>query len=257
MEKLASKIFPKKNKTWVAFKELFKSSYSQKNLFNIICSEFDNLTLEDVYTKFQSRLVIPVTSINPVRTLILKTPHIDTENENKQITLSDAIAASASAPLFFDPHSFFMNSDNTLNKSIVTAADGGLYASNPSLIAITETRKYLSNNKLDKIKLLSIANVASSISYSNFCKNWGLLTRWKGTELINTMLHLQSQHVNELVSLNLLEKNYLRLEATDVDCSNLALDCSIDKYKDIFRTISQKAVSLQKNKILDFFKNSD
>ena len=251
-EELSPKIFPK-----YKFPGIFWSKHSTKNLYKCIKDEFKNITFDTVFNEYNSRLLIPITDITPVKPMMLKTPHCDTFTRDKNIYLYDAITASSVAPSFFTPHVFHLNNSS---RDATTSTDGGLYLCNPSLAAITEVQKYITGDKnLENIKVLSISNIATSISYSYdkkpwwlFWRGWGILTGWKHSKLIESVMDLQKMHTHQIVSFHLLEKNYIRLE--DLSKKSIDVDCDIREHKEFFKEKAKEMIELNKNKIINFFK---
>ena len=266
-EELSPKIFPKTY--FKRIKIAIKSLYSTEILHQKLKHIFKNITFDDVFNEYNSRLLIPVTSIKLVKPMMLKTPHkapdIDPKikgknnfTRDKNIYLYDAITASSVAPLFFNPHNFSINNPEETENMYCT--DGGLYLCNPSLAAITEVQKYITEDKnLDNIKVLSISNIATRTSYSYdkkpwwlFLTGWGILTRWGHSKLIESVMDLQKVHTHQIVSFHLLEKNYIRLE--DLSKNSIDVDCDIREHKEFFKEKAREMIELNKNKIINFFK---
>jgi patatin-like phospholipase/acyl hydrolase len=73
---------------------------------------------------------------------------------DREITVVDAVMASAAAPTFFDPvrvHEYLL-------------ADGGIWANNPSLVAYTEAVGKLGQNP-DDVRVLSIGTGTGNQPY--------------------------------------------------------------------------------------------
>lgn len=124
------------------------------------------------------------------------------------VALADAILASCAAPTFFDP----------VTVDDFTLADGGLWANNPSAIAITEAVSKF-RIPIDRVSVLSIGTGRSLTLYPNR-RSWGLLTGWGRRKLVSYFLSLQSQSASNIAKL-LLGERYLRvdpvIEAWDLD----------------------------------------
>lgn len=113
--------------------------------------------------------------------------------------LSEAILASCAAPAYFDPA--------PVGKTLV--ADGGLWANNPSIIALTEAvSKFCA--EIERVHILSIGTGHSTNFYSQ-SKSWGLLTGWGRRKLVAYVLSLQSQASTNMSKL-LLGDRHLRLD---------------------------------------------
>ena len=115
------------------------------------------------------------------------------------VALADAILASCAAPSFFDP----------VTVGEFALADGGLWANNPSAIAITEAVSKF-QIPINRISVLSIGTGRSPTIYSSR-KSWGLLTGWGRRKLVSYFLSLQSQSASNMAKL-LLGERYLRVD---------------------------------------------
>ena len=117
------------------------------------------------------------------------------------VFLSDAILASCAAPTYFDPVSV----DDSL------LADGGLWANNPSIIALTEAVSKFKRS-IEQVHVLSLGTGHSVNLYSKK-RLWGLITGWGRQKLVSYVLRLQSNASANMAKL-LLEDRYLRLDPT-------------------------------------------
>ena len=115
------------------------------------------------------------------------------------VALADAVLSSCAAPTYFDPA--------TVGDYLI--ADGGLWANNPSILALTEA---LSKFKIpiENVRILSIGTGHATTFYSRN-KRWGLLTGWGRQKLVAYTLSLQSQASTNMARL-ILEDGYLRLD---------------------------------------------
>ena len=115
------------------------------------------------------------------------------------VALADAVLSSCAAPTYFDPAAV----------GDYLIADGGLWANNPSILALTEA---ISKFKMpiESVHILSIGTGHVTKFYSSN-KRWGLLTGWGRQKLVAYMLNLQSQASTNMARL-MLEDRYLRLD---------------------------------------------
>ena len=232
-----SKIF---NLRKLGFMGLFKSRYTSNHLIQLLEDKFQNKTLSD--SSFKTRLLIPTTDISNGDVHVIKSYYISEFKRDKDRKIQDAVLSSCSAPLYFNP--------NRMENYLL--ADGGLWANNPSLVALTEGMgKIKSTTEIEKItldntKLLSIGTGIGHKYYDlkhSDCDSWGFLTKWSKSKLIDTILNLQSINVHNTVNFMLPKENYLRVNfESDTD---LALD-SVD----IISQLEAKAAR-------DFTHNSD
>lgn len=195
-ESEGDKIF-KSNK--LSVKGIYKSLYSNEYLKSKLREVFGNKKLSELTTK----LIIPSTDISNGSVHVFKSGYSPDFVRDKEVKLRDAVLASCSAPMFFDPVK--------INEYLLT--DGGVWANNPSLVAVVEALSRFEKD-LSKIKLLSLGTGISKSLYDiNKAENrkWGIATGWKKQELIELILNLQSQTAANIVKLLLPPSNYLRI----------------------------------------------
>jgi len=193
---------------WFNWKGLFKSKYNNRFLKQELSAVFEDKTLSDTKT----RLIIPTSDISNGNVFVLKSNYDPNFVRDKDIKISDAVLASCSAPTFFDPH---------IVKEYLLA-DGGLWANNPALVALTEAMGRRFKIPRDNIRILSIGTGAGKKYYDpkDVGKQWGF-KQW-GTGLISTIMNLQSVNVDNIVRFILDDDKLLRINF-DTDC-DVALD---------------------------------
>lgn len=201
---------------------LFKSRYDNSHLKKILAEKFKNKTLSDPSIK--TRLLIPTTDISNGDVHVIKSYYIQEFKRDKDRKIQDAVLSSCSAPLYFNP--------NKLDKYLL--ADGGLWANNPSLVALTEgigkikTTEEIGDITLDNTHLLSIGTGIGHKYYDtkdSISDSWGFLKKWGNSKLVDTILNLQSINVHNTVNFMLPSDNYLRINFESD--KNLSLD-SVD-----------------------------
>jgi patatin-like phospholipase/acyl hydrolase len=190
------------------FLGLFKSRYDNKTLKKFLDNRFKDRTLSDPCLK--TRLLIPTTDISNGDVHVIKSKYLEEFTRDPDRLIKDAILASCSAPLYFNPTKL----DNFL------LADGGLWANNPSLVALTEAigkikkTREIESISFENTKLLSIGTGFGHKYYdlSNYKSDyWGFLSKWEKSKLIDTILNLQSINTNNVVNFMLPKDNLLRL----------------------------------------------
>ena len=187
---------------------LFQSRYSRKPLESVVRRCVGDITLGQI----SKPLLITGSDLHTGGVYVFKTGYL--RDLGKQYLrdgdtpLSDAILASCAAPAYFDPAA----AGGTL------LADGGLWANNPSVIALTEgVSKF--RRPLDAIHVLSIGT-GHSVNLYRQSRRWGLLTGWGREKLVGYVMSLQSQASKNIAEL-LLEDRYVRL---DPEIENWDLD---------------------------------
>ncbi len=234
-ENSAGKIFMPKN---FSIKGVLKSKYKNDYFIKVLNNTFNNQKMGDAKTI----LIIPSTDICDGNFYIHKSPYSSKYKENENILIKDAVLSSCSAPIFFDP---VLIKDGKGEKHLL--ADGGLWANNPSLLALIEAinNKRL-NQKLKNIKILSLGTGIQKNNYKLDEKNWGAKDWSIG--LINLIMSLQSQNPHKILSLLLDENQYLRINFESHKRLNL------DEYRQELKSIADNDF---KNHLIDIKKFFD
>jgi hypothetical protein len=196
------------NFNWFNWKGLFQSKYSNHFLKQELFSVFGDKTLSDTKT----RLIIPASDISNGNVFVLKSNYDQNFVRDKDTKLFDAVLASCSAPTFFDPH--------RIKEYLL--ADGGLWANNPALVALTEAMGRRFKIPRENIRILSIGTGRGKKYYDPKDGNnaWGF-RQW-GTGLVSTVMNLQSVNVENIVRFMLEDEKFFTVNF-DTDC-DVALD---------------------------------
>lgn len=196
---------------------LFLSKYPSEKLAQILAAHLPATPLGEIATP----LMITSSEISKSNIHIFRSNYRSRDSEivstNKEVSLRDAILASCAAPTFFAPKSL----DNFL------LADGGLWANNPSTMALTEVLSAFGKGA-QEVRMLSIGTGHSVNMYRNR-RGWGFLTGWGGAKLTSYVMTLQSQASANMVQL-LLQQNYLRINA-EIDFWELDTLTQLDNLK--------------------------
>ena len=178
---------------------LFRSRYSRKALESVLEEYLPETTLGEVSTP----LMITGSDIATGAVLVFKARYLHDLGEpyerDGRVLLRNAILASCAAPTYFDPKSV----------GPYLLADGGLWANNPSIIALTEAVSKFRKG-VEQITVLSIGTGHTTTMYAKR-GSWGLLTGWGGRKLVSYTLALQSQASTNMAKL-ILGDRYLRLD---------------------------------------------
>lgn len=177
----------------------FRSKYSRKPLDEALRKHLPSVTLGEI----PSPLMITGSDISTGGVYVFKSRYLADMGKpyvrDRHTKLSDAIGASCSAPSYFDPAKVGPN----------LLADGGLWANNPSIIALTEAVATFGKST-GEINILSIGTGHATNIYRSK-RWWGLLTGWEHEKLVSYFLNLQSQASTNMSGL-ILKDNYLRLD---------------------------------------------
>lgn len=191
-------IFTKRIRSRLDLLNIFTSRYSNSTLQSILNDVYDSTTLGEI----QVPLIIPAVDIGNGCVHVFKSKYVDGFVRDPEVKLADAVMSSCSAPTYFDPHS--MDGKYQL-------VDGGLWANNPSLVAVTDAQ-YRLKIPLDNIRVLSVGSGKSKTFYPlahggwkdwllRSWQGWGFLTRWQRNKLIDLILNLQSDTAHNILCL--------------------------------------------------------
>ena len=204
-DKEAPQVFRSRLPRWGG---LIRSKYTRTRLEQLLKEYLPNKPLGEISTP----LLITSSSISTGSVHVFKSKYLDELGEqylrDGDVLLSDAVLASCAAPSYFNP----------VQVGDYLLADGGLWANNPSILAVTEAMSKF-NRSIEQVHILSIGTGKTSTLYQPN-QSWGLATGWGGQKLVEYFLSLQSQASTNMASL-LLGDRYLRL---DPKIGNWALD---------------------------------
>lgn len=206
-------------------KGIFSSKYESDKLRVLLENNYKNKDFKDTKTN----LLITATDI------LSSEPQIFKSWDPKGVRLIDAVMASASAPIYFEPHKI-------KGKKYI---DGCIWSNNPSFVALVEAiSKKGFAKKMSDIKILSIGTGKNSEELKN--EKSGLISWSK--DIVPLSLKTNVEAVNILTE-NLLEKNFLRI---DFYCND---KISIDNIPEYILTNSDKIFDEFTGSLDIFFKN--
>ena len=181
------------------FSILFCSKYSRAPLERVLEDYLPGITLGEISTP----LMIPSADIATDGVHVFKSRFLNdlgtSYTRDGEVLLKDAILASCAAPTYFDPKAV----------GPYLLVDGGLWANNPSIIALTEALSKF-GKRPEEVKVLSIGTGHARNMYTKGGR-WGLLTGWGREKLISYSLGIQSQAATNVAKL-ILKDRYLRLD---------------------------------------------
>lgn len=182
--------------------KILTSRYSSSPLRSRLEQEFGTMTLGHVPVP----LILPSVDIGNGCVHVFKSKYADGFVRDPDVLVADAVLASCSAPTYFDPH---------IVAGKYQLADGGLWANNPSLVAVIDAM-YRLRIPLDAIRVLSVGTGKSKAFYPRrttpwnewFVRSWqgwGFVTRWQRSKLLDLILSLQSDSAHNMLCLLLGE----------------------------------------------------
>lgn len=226
----APDIFKKK---WYRNQLLF-SKYSQDTLAGVIARHIPPILLSDVETP----VLLTCSEITTSDLHVFRSYKSNSNKHNLDISLRDAVVASCAAPTFFSPKKV----------KELYLADGGLWANNPSLAALTEAKTHFEKN-ISQVKILSIGT-GHSVSMYKEKSGWGFLSGWGGTKLISYVMALQSQ-TSAFLTQQLMDENYLRINPV-IDF----WDIDTIKHLDQLKRLAERDFTENISEIQDFIQSS-
>lgn len=190
-----SAIFTKRR---FSFGGMAASKYTHSPLRDALEGVFGSKTLSETLT----RLVIPATDIGNGTVHVFKSSYDPEFVRDRHVSVVDAVQASCSAPTFFSP----------TQVGPYMLADGGLWANNPALVAMTEALSRLKADR-SKIQLLSIGTGTGRNFYAvgPSPKAWGFLFGWRPKKFIEMLMNLQSLTASNAIRLILPKEQHLRI----------------------------------------------
>lgn len=193
------------------FRNLLFSKYSNKELIKALQNIFGNTRIKDIYSQDKCvSICIPSIDVIQGTPTVFKTPHdIQLSRDNEQYLWEIALATS-SAPTYF-PVAKIRIPRSSAWKLFV---DGGLWANNPSLVAITEALTY-QKQTIENIYMLSLGNIESTTSLSsNTYLNKGFVL-WQA-DIVGITMDTQSIAVHNQIQLLFgskgLSDHYIRIQ---------------------------------------------
>ena len=216
-----------------------RSKYARNTLEQVVQQCVGDITLGEVATP----LLITGSDITSGGVHVFKSKYLadlgHSYVRDGLVRLRDAVIASCAAPTFFDPAA--------VGEWLV--ADGGLWANNPSILALTEAVSKF-RKSIDQVHILSIGT-GHSVNLYGRSKSWGLLTGWGRAKLVSYLLSLQSQASTNMAKL-MLEDRYLRL---DPEIETWQLDDT--RHLDNLKALAARDFAHQTNAIIDNLRRTD
>ncbi len=107
-----------------------------------------------ILADLKTKVCIPVFNGNEGKISVLKTGHHSEYFRDFKLPAHDVALSSASAPVYFQPHSFTYSNAHGSGTN-VNMIDGGVFANNPALIGLLEATEKL-NHPFSNIRILSL-----------------------------------------------------------------------------------------------------
>jgi patatin-like phospholipase/acyl hydrolase len=167
-QELTANVFPSSRRLNPA--RLFRSAYSQDALAETLESVFGDRRLEDS----AKRLIIPAWDLRTNKVHVFKTPHHPRLTRDRAVRMVDVALATTAAPTFLP----------VARVAGGRLIDGGVWANNPSVVAIAEATSTL-GAPLELVHVLNIGTTDALNRYSKRLDKGGVV-QWsaRATSLV-------------------------------------------------------------------------
>jgi uncharacterized protein len=149
---LIEQVFPRKRQRRLRPSRLTSPAYSAESLESALKSVLGNRLLGES----AKRLLIPSWNVHSGGVHLFKTPHSPRLTRDGRISMVDVALATSAAPTYFE----------AATVDDAKLIDGGVFANNPSVLAIAEAYSML-GVPLDKIRVLNIGSMDAFTDHSD------------------------------------------------------------------------------------------
>lgn len=209
-------------------------------------------TVGEMYARRGIGLCVPAVNVETSKSWVFKTPHDKKSNRlnrDNNYRLVDVCLASTAAPIVLPIHG--VESPNDKDGAFNWFADGGLWANNPSFVALTEALSMSDQGQPIELMSVSTCPPFQGCTITPEAANRGALG-WKiGVGIVEVALDAQSyayDYVTKTVAqFTGRSVGYVRLKDPDVpvnDVVHLSLDNPSRKCLDLLSRLANQAVDL-------------
>ncbi len=181
------------------------SSHDRKSLQSLLIEVFSKYHTNETPKLKDCKVAVGVSiyDLSIGKPSVLKSSYHSRFTRDPNLPLLDAALSTSAAPTYFDPYSGEMYKDGKGDVlQFKNKVDGGVWANNPSLIALIEAQKAF-NNSLENINLLSIGTgerIFLEPSREGKFGIWYWINN-KRKRIIELFMQGQSQQVENILSL--------------------------------------------------------
>jgi patatin-like phospholipase/acyl hydrolase len=236
----------------------FSAIYSNKALLKKLKEVYAaaNNGVVPLLLDLKTNVCIPTFNGNDGTINVLKTKHHPDYTRDYKLPAHDVAMSSASAPIYFPPHSF--KYENRFGSGHnVNMIDGGLFANNPALIGIFEATDKLGYD-LSQISLLSLGTGKGKQIIKKTWKPKSIFYwLFPNPRIVDIVLDTQAQiteqyiaFLNRALKKHDLAFNYLRIQH-DMAGDNIELNASSKKSLERMEAIGDE---LSKNNLFNILK---
>ena len=237
---------------WWAMKNAGHAANSPKPLETALHDVLQDETVGEMYARRGIGLCVPAVNVETSKSWVFKTPH-DKDgnrlNRDNNYRLVDVCLASTAAPMVLPIHGVASPGDK--DGAFNWFADGGLWANNPSLVALTEAISMSDGEQPIELMSVSTCPPFQGCTITPQQADRGALG-WKiGVGIVEVALDAQSyayDYVTKTVAQFTGRKvGYVRLKDPDVpinDVAHLSLDNPSKKCLDLLSRLANQAIDL-------------
>ena len=196
--------------------DLMKPKYSSQGRDEVLEQYLEDVKLEKCLkpvflTSYDIELRMPVFFVSD------RASEMISDNFRKigtGFTMKHAAMATSAAPTFFEPYHFSTNQTKT---GFYTLVDGGVFANNPTALAIMQSvvKSKKIGNKLDTDEILVLSLGTGSLCHRypyEEAKNWGLLS-W-AEPIVSILMDANSESVDSQLQQLLNAQKYFRFQVS-------------------------------------------
>lgn len=232
-------------------KQISYASHTRIFLEKLIQNKFKEYGLDKdpILKDCKSNVCIPVFDLLEGKPSVLKNNYHPNFKRDFHIPAYKAAMATAAAPVYFDPYSSEYVDLKGMTIPFKNKVDGGVFANNPTLIAMVEA-EHAFYQKRENLSILSIGTGHQKFSDASDKKKWGISywINFRKKRLIDLFMQAQSQQVENLVSVmqNGIDKEkkgnpnfiYTRIDVQLDQTLNIEMD---DTDNEKLKALAQKA----------------
>ena len=216
-------------------------------LRNGLTEAFGQMTLYEIYRKRQIAFAVPAVDATTHKAWIFKTPHNhDSNHRDDEFSLVDVCLAASAAPIFRSLASVKRSRQSCTRDMFV---DGGLWANNPILIALSEALRLTEQDQQIEIFCLGTSPEITGSVMNHDDPHWGF-QEWKfGGEALKMSLDAQAGVFDHLANSFLphLDRRVTIIRLPQIPPSApqsklLGLDCTSKASYDLMSTLASRAV---------------
>lgn len=151
---------------------------------------FGEITLGDIYRKRKIGFAVPAVDATTHRGWVFKTPHNDDSNHRDDgYSLVDVCLASSAAPIYRSLAAIKQPGQSSTKDMFV---DGGLWANNPVLVALSEALRMTDKGQRIEIFCLGTSPEVAGAALDSGDPHWGLLDWRFGGRALELSLDAQA-----------------------------------------------------------------